>query len=167
MAIVNQKKSVVLLICFFLLFFTKIHQVQAEIIKDLDYGFSLDIPEGFILEEQTPDGNSLLFSHPNIPVTFVVKISNEKIDEISQILQQSMNKLSAEYEIDKIIWTEQKCAISSFTMKLDQNYEGWAVSVPLKMPYSFLTLLCYAPQNLNGGAQQFIISTLNSLSIEY
>ena len=35
MAIVNQKKSVVLLICFFLLFFTKIHQVQAEIIKDL------------------------------------------------------------------------------------------------------------------------------------
>ena len=167
MAIVNQKKSVVLLICFFLLFFTKIHQVQAEIIKDLDYGFSLDIPEGFILEEQTPDGNSLLFSHPNIPVTFVVKISNEKIDEISQILQQSMNKLSAEYEIDKIIWSEQKCAISSFTMKLDQNYEGWAVSVPLKMPYSFLTLLCYAPQYLNGGAQQFIISTLNSLSLEY
>ena len=167
MAIVYQKKSIILILCLFLFSFFVFQKAGAEIIKDIDYGFSLDIPEGYILEEQSSDGNSLLFSHPNIPVTFVVKISNEIIDEISQILQQSMNKLSAEYEIDKIIWSEQKCAISSFTMKLDQNYEGWAVSVPLKMPYSFLTLLCYAPQYLNGGAQQFIISTLNSLSLDY
>ena len=52
-------------------------------------------------------------------------------------------------------------------MNLDQKYEGWSVSVPLRLPDSFLTLLCYAPEYLNGGAQQFIISTLNSLSLDY
>lgn len=167
MAIVYQKKSIILILCLFLFSFFGLQKADAEIIKDIDYGFSLDIPEGYTLEEQSSDGNSLLFSHPNIPVTFVIKISNEKSVETSQVLQTSLKKLSAEYDADKIIWSEQNCAISSFKMNLDQDYEGWAVSVPLKMPYSFLTLLCYAPQYLNGGAQQFIISTLNSLSLEY
>ena len=167
MAIVYQKKSIILILCLFLFSFFGFQKADAEIIKDIDYGFSLDIPEGYALEEQSSDGNSLLFSHPNIPVTFVIKISNEKSAETSQVLQTSLKKLSAEYDTDKIIWSEQNCAISSFKMNLDQDYEGWAVSVPLKIPYSFLTLLCYAPEYLNGGAQQFIISTLNSLSLEY
>ncbi|MDY4833185.1 MAG: hypothetical protein SO161_11765 [Treponema sp.] len=167
MAIVYQKKSIILILCLFLFSFFGFQKADAEIIKDIDYGFSLDIPEGYTLEEQSSDGNSLLFSHPNIPVTFVIKISNEKSAETSQVLQTSLKKLSAEYDIDKIIWSEQNCAISSFKMNLDQDYEGWAVSVPLKIPYSFLTLLCYAPEYLNGGAQQFIISTLNSLSLDY
>lgn len=167
MAIVYQKKSIILILCLFLFSFFGLQKADAEIIKDIDYGFSLDIPEGYTLEEQSSDGNSLLFSHPNIPVTFVIKISNEKSAETSQVLQTSLKKLSAEYDIDKIIWSEQNCAISSFKMNLDQDYEGWAVSVPLKIPYSFLTLLCYAPEYLNGGAQQFIISTLNSLSLDY
>lgn len=167
MAIVYQKKSIILILCLFLFSFFGLQKADAEIIKDIDYGFSLDIPEGYTLEEQSSDGNSLLFSHPNIPVTFVIKISNEKSAETSQVLQTSLKKLSAEYDADKIIWSEQNCAISSFKMNLDQDYEGWAVSVPLKIPYSFLTLLCYAPEYLNGGAQQFIISTLNSLSLDY
>lgn len=167
MAIVYQKKSIILILCLFLFSFFGFQKADAEIIKDIDYGFSLDIPEGYTLEEQSSDGNSLLFSHPNIPVIFVIKISNEKSAETSQVLQTSLKKLSAEYDTDKIIWSEQNCAISSFKMNLDQDYEGWAVSVPLKIPYSFLTLLCYAPEYLNGGAQQFIISTLNSLSLDY
>ena len=167
MAIVYRKKTVILIICFFLLFFTGIQKIYAAIIKDLDYGFSFDISEGYNLEEQSSDGNSLLFSHPNIPVTFVIKISNEKSDYSSQVLQKSLKKLSAEYEIDNFIWSNQKCAISSFKMNLDQQYEGWSAAVPLKLQNSFLTLLCYAPQYLNGGAQQFIISTLNSLSMDY
>lgn len=167
MAIVYLKKSVILIVCLFLFSFFGFHKVSAEIIKDLEYGFSLDIPEGYTLEEQSSDGNSLLFSHPNIPVTFVIKISNENSVETSQVLQTSLKKLSAEYDIDKIIWSNQKCAISSFKMNLDQKYEGWAISVPLKLPHSFLTLFCYAPDYLNSGAQQFIISTLNSLSLDY
>ena len=167
MAIVYQKKSVILIVCLFLFSFFGFHKVSAEIIKDLEYGFSLDIPEGYTLEEQSSDGNSLLFSHPNIPVTFVIKISNENSVETSQVLQTSLKKLSAEYDIDKIIWSNQKCAISSFKMNLNQKYEGWAISVPLKLPHSFLTLFCYAPDYLNSGAQQFIISTLNSLSLDY
>ena len=87
MAIVYQKKSIILILCLFLFSFFVFQKAGAEIIKDIDYGFSFDIPEGFILEEQTPDANSLLFSDQNITVSFIVKISIEIIDEISQILQ--------------------------------------------------------------------------------
>ena len=83
MAIVYQKKSLILILCLFLFSFFGFQKAGAEIIKDIDYGFSLDIPEGYALEEQSSDGNSLLFSHPNIPVTFVIKISNEKSAETS------------------------------------------------------------------------------------
>ena len=78
MAIVYQKKSIILILCLFLFSFFGLQKADAEIIKDIDYGFSLDIPEGYVLEEQSSDGNSHLFSHPNNPVTFVIKITNKK-----------------------------------------------------------------------------------------
>ena len=37
-----------------------------EQITDRDFGFSLDIPEGFEIADYTEDGMSYVFSHPNI-----------------------------------------------------------------------------------------------------
>ena len=140
----------------------------AEIITDQDFGFSLDIPEGYELTEQTQDGMSLLFSHPNIPVTFIIKIVMEnKQTPSSDSLKKQLNKLSAQYDVNSFSWSQNQCSIASFKMVLDQGYEGWAVCAPLKIADSYLTLMCYAPSSSNGGCEQFIISTLNSLNLEF
>ncbi len=138
----------------------------AEKITDRDFGFSLDIPEGFEIADYTQDGMSYIFSHPNIPVTLVMKITEEaQAKSAAEVLKKNLNKLSAKGETDAFDWNGSKCGISSFTMTLDDNYFGWSVAAPVKIKNYYVVLLCYAPESKRG-CEQFIISTVNSLCID-
>ncbi|WP_022930804.1 hypothetical protein [Treponema bryantii] len=137
----------------------------AEKITDRDFGFSLDIPEGFEIADYTQDGMSYIFSHPNIPVTLVMKITQEsQAKSAAEVLKKNLNKLSAKGDTDSFNWNGSECGISSFTMTLDDNYFGWSVSAPVKIKGYYVVLLCYAPESKKA-CEQFIISTVNSLCI--
>ena len=154
-----------LLLIFTVLF--SVTTVNAEIIQDKDFGFILDIPEGFKVENYTEDGMSYIFTHPNIPVSFVMKIYYDPAyQKASDVLSTALGKLSAKGDIDSFKWSEQICIISNFSMSLDQVYKGWAVCAPLKIQNSFVSLLCYAPENQAAACEQFIMSALNSLCID-
>ena len=147
----------------FLLFFGS--HLFAEIIYDNDFGFSLDIPEGFELTDSTEDGTSILLTHPNIPITLAIKIYYQKeYNSSTQTLDAALNKLSAQGNMDEVDYQGGHCALSTFTMNLDQQYKGWAVSAPVKLD-SYLVVLCYAPENLFEKCQYFIVSAINSLCI--
>ena len=136
-----------------------------EQITDRDFGFSLDIPEGFEIADYTEDGMSYVFSHPNIPVTLVMKLTEEKnAKSAAEVLNINLKKLNASGETDSFKWNGTVCGISNFSMSLDDNYSGWAVSAPVKIQDYYVILLCYAPESKKG-CEQFIISTINSLSI--
>lgn len=137
----------------------------SEQITDRDFGFSLDIPEGFEIADYTEDGMSYVFSHPNIPVTLVMKLTEEKnAKSAAEVLNKNLKKLNASGETDFFKWNGTVCGISNFSMSLDDNYSGWAVSAPVKIQDYYVILLCYAPESKKG-CEQFIISTINSLSI--
>ena len=137
----------------------------SEQITDRDFGFSLDIPEGFEIADYTEDGMSYVFSHPNIPVTLVMKLTEEKnAKSAAEVLNINLKKLNASGETDSFKWNGTVCGISNFSMSLDDNYSGWAVSAPVKIHDYYVILLCYAPESKKG-CEQFIISTINSLSI--
>lgn len=137
----------------------------SEQITDRDFGFSLDIPEGFEIADYTEDGMSYVFSHPNIPVTLVMKLTEEKnAKSAAEVLNINLKKLNASGETDSFKWNGTVCGISYFSMSLDDNYSGWAVSAPVKLQDYYVILLCYAPESKKG-CEQFIISTINSLSI--
>ena len=138
----------------------------AEKITDRDFSFSLDIPEGFEIADYTQDGMSYVFSHPNIPVTLVMKITQEfQTKSAAEVLKKNLNKLSAKGDTDSFNWNGSECGISSFTMTLDDNYFGWSVAAPVKIKNYYVVLLCYAPESKRG-CEQFIISTVNSLCID-
>ena len=106
----------------------------AEKITDRDFGFSLDIPEGFEIADYTQDGMSYVFSHSNIPVTLIMKITEEsKSPSAAEVLKKTLNKLSAKGSTDSFEWNGTSCGISSFTMTLDDNYFGWSVAAPVKI----------------------------------
>ena len=137
----------------------------SEQITDRDFGFSLDIPEGFEIADYTEDGMSYVFSHPNIPVTLVMKLTEEKnAKSAAEVLNKNLKKLNASGETDSFKWNGTVCGISYFSMSLDDNYSGWAVSAPVKIQDYYVILICYAPESKKG-CEQFIISTINSLSI--
>ena len=136
-----------------------------EQIIDRDFGFSLDIPEGFEIADYSEDGMSYVFSHPNIPVTLVMKLTEEKnAKSAAEVLNKNLKKLNTSGETDSFKWNGTVCGISYFSMSLDDNYSGWAVSAPVKIQDYYVILLCYAPESKKG-CEQFIISTINSLSI--
>ena len=149
----------------FLLIILFASQAFAEQITDRDFGFSLDIPEGFEIADYTQDGMSYVFSHPNIPVTLVMKITEEASSNAAMVLKKNLTKLSAKGDTDSFEWNGTSCGISNFTMTLDDNYFGWGVAAPVKIENYYVLLLCYAPQSKQG-CEQFIISTINSLCID-
>ena len=152
--------TILLLLLFFVL-----QPLHAEKITDRDFHFSLDIPEGFEVADYTEDGMSYIFSHPNIPVTLVMKITNEPLSNSASVLKLNLNKLSAKGETDSYNWNGTPVGISNFTMTLDDDYFGWGVTAPVKVKDYYVLLLCYAPQSKKG-CEQFIISTINSLCID-
>ena len=150
---------------FLLIIFAITSYSFSEQITDRDFGFSLDIPEGFEIADYTEDGMSYVFSHPNIPVTLVMKLTEEKnAKSAAEVLNINLKKLNASGETDSFKWNGTVCGISNFSMSLDDNYSGWAVSAPVKIQDYYVILLCYAPESKKG-CEQFIISTINSLSI--
>ena len=110
-----------------------VSQAFAEQITDRDFGFSLDIPEGFEIADYTQDGMSYVFSHPNIPVTLVMKITEEASSNAAMVLKKNLTKLSAKGDTDSFEWNGTSCGISNFTMTLDDNYFGWGVAAPVKI----------------------------------
>lgn len=142
-----------------------VSQAFAEQITDRDFGFSLDIPEGFEIADYTQDGMSYVFSHPNIPVTLVMKITEEPSSNAALVLKKNLTKLNAKGDTDSFNWNGVNCGISNFTMTLDDNYFGWGVTAPVKIDDYYVLLLCYAPQSKKA-CEQFIISTINSLCID-
>lgn len=159
-------KNIIRTALFISLFFFSISSLFAEQITDRDFGFSLDIPEGFEIADYSQDGMSYVFSHPNIPVTLVMKITEElQAKSAAEVLKKNLNKLSAKGETDSFEWNGTPCGISSFTMTLDDNYFGWSVAAPVKIQNYYVVLLCYVPESQKG-CEQFIISTVNSLCID-
>ena len=151
---------------FLLLIFFSFSGLWAEQITDRDFGFSLDIPEGFEIADYTEDGMSYIFSHPNIPVTLIMKITTEPgLTTAADILKKNLGKLNAKSQIDSFMWNGSPCGVGTFTMTLDDNYFGWATSAPVKIQDFYVLLICYAPESKKG-CEQFIISTINSLCID-
>lgn len=150
-----------------LFFFTAaLFSLHAESIVDNDFGFSLDIPEGFKLVENSDDGMSYHLAHPNIPVDLIIKNGTDKsVTTAAQALSLNMKKLNANIQQDDFEWNKTPVSIGTFTMQLDAKYAGWAVSVPTKVQDYYLTLICYAPEDKEPGCEPFIMSTLNSLCI--
>ena len=156
------KKSVLFIFSIYIF----ISSAFCEKITDRDFGFSLDVPEGFEIADYTEDGMSYVFSHPNIPVTLVMKITEDaEAKSAAENLIKNLNKLGAKGETDSFLWNGSSCGISNFTMTLDDSYFGWSVSAPLKHKNYYVLLLCYAPQS-QPTCEQFIISTVNSLCID-
>ena len=118
----------------------------SEPITDRDFGFSLDVPEGFEISDYTEDGMSYVFSHPNIPVTLIMKITADP-DAISakEVLKTNLTKLSAKGDTDSFIWSGKTCGISNFSMVIDTSYTGWAITAPVRISGYYVLLLCYAP----------------------
>lgn len=130
-----------------------------------NYNYYVDLPEGYEVEEMDENLTSIMLSHPNIPVFFVMKIYEDENSSSESILTNALSKLNANFMVDNFIWQDLVTSVADFSMTLDKKYEGWSLCVPLQKENSFLVLLCYADEKNKQSCEQFILSSLNSLTI--
>ena len=137
----------------------------AETISDSVYNYSLDIPEGFALNDVTDDQMSYHFVHPEYPVQFILKIyDSPSLYSSKSVLGTALKKLGAAMEIDTFAWNNSpECAISDFSMTLDAKYSGWAVCAPLQKENAYVVVIAYSTAETRQSCNPFIISILNSL----
>lgn len=162
-----SSKKIIKKLMFCLFVFVSIFCLNAEILIDNEFGYYLDIPEGYHIQQSEDNGKSYLFYHPNIPVNLAIKIySDAQYKNSLQVMKTALSKLSVtqtEENTSSLTWNDRSCTVSNFTMMLDKAYYTWAVCVPCDVKNSYLYLMCYTPCDMKEITEQFIISTINSL----
>ena len=148
-------------------FFSK--KIIAEEILDEEYGYSLDVPEGFFHKGTSENNMVWLFEHDRMPVQLVIRIYSEDLfPTCSESLNESLTKLNSNFEkIQTFFWNGTDCAITDFSTDIVNNgVHGWAIAVSAPKKSSKLVLLCYADKSKANDCQQFLFSTLNSLELK-
>jgi hypothetical protein len=161
-------KRIFLITAACLLFFTI--PLAAERVTDDDYGWSLDLPEGFKIDDHADDGLSYLFSHDRMPVSLAVKLYLKgTYNSADEALSGAVTKLhSGTCEKSLFTWRNTDCALGTFSMTMGQKkYTGWSAAVTLPSKGANLVLLCYADAQIEKDCEQFIMSVLNSLAIDH
>ena len=139
------------------------------------FGFSLDLPEGFVVTENTGDGRGYQFKHQFCSVEIIIRIYETKRYQSAQAaLQDTLNKLSASStDIDAVEWRQTDCSLAQFQIALaGQAYGGRGVAVELPEQKGWFTMLSYAPTSDGRGnnpsfdLDQLIVSVIDSLSID-
>ena len=140
-----------------------IRSLSAEQMYSPTWGYVLDIPEGFRLgyKEGT---DSYQFEHKLFPVTLIVRSWPQTIPA-GKKMKEVLAKLNASGETKEIVWLSRNCALSSFSMQLQNRANrGWAVIVPADKDKGLTLVLAYTPEQQFGALQTLIVSSLNSFS---
>lgn len=150
--------------------------VVAEQMGSATFGFSLDLPEGFVATQAAADGRSYQFKHQFCPAEIIIRIYEPRRYQSAQAaMEDTLARLSArEQDISQVEWRQSDCSIASYRMNPygNQEYGGWGVAVELPEQKGWFTMLSYAPTSDGRGnnpahlLEQLVISVIDSLSID-
>ena len=72
------------------------------------FGFSLDLPEGFVVTENTGDGRGYQFQHQFCSVEIIIRIyETRRYQSAQDALQDTLTRLSASNtDIDAVEWRQ-------------------------------------------------------------
>lgn len=140
----------------------------AEILSSPTYGYSIDLPEEYVLAEKSTDGTSYVFTSKLFSATTVIKIyPSSKYKSSADTLKDTVKKLKAQGETEEVSWRNQKAAVSTYRLTLGgQKLSGYGICAFLSTKKSYIVALCYCPEEDSQNNNSFMVSTLDSLCID-
>ena len=151
-----------------ILFFVGISVSFAEILNSPTWGYSVDLPEEFVLVDKN-GADSYMFENAFVSSTVILKAyKKEKFSSSLEAMETVMKQLGAEFECAETNWRNTDCIISQFAFNLGgASNTGWAVSSLLQDSKGYVVMLCYTPTDVFYDLEQFVISCVDSLCIDY
>ena len=151
-----------------ILFFVGISVSFAEILNSPTWGYSVDLPEEFVLVDKN-GADSYMFENAFVSSTVILKAyKKEKFSSSLEAMETVMKQLGAEFECAETDWRNTDCIISQFAFNIGgASNTGWAVSSHLQDSKGYVVMLCYTPTDVFYDLEQFVISCVDSLCIDY
>ena len=159
-----MKKLFLILTCIFVIF----GSAFAEILNSPTWGYSVDLPEEFVLVDKK-GADSYMFENAFISSSVIIKAyKKDRFSSSLEAMETVMNQLGAEFECAESEWRNTDCIVSQFAFNLGgASNTGWAVSSLLQDSKGYVVMLCYSPTEVFYDLEQFIISCVDSLCIDY
>ena len=139
----------------------------ADVFPVPEYGYVIDFPEGFSLEDGTEDLSMLLFKHTMLPVQVLVKVwGADSYSSADAALRGTFSKVGGNGDVASLQWRNRMCAVAKMTLQnaaLEGEHGGWSCVIPLAEKKGWLTVLAYAPSKVVYDCEQFLLSILDAV----
>lgn len=134
-----------------------------------DPAVGIDLPEGYRVTDLSKDGKSFQLQCDFLPVQLIIKIYDKKAyKSAKEAVDDNLTRLKAKSDCESFKWRYQEAALSSFTCTLgSQKVAGYAASAVLPQDAGTIVLLSWTEEASYEKAANFILSTLDSLCIDY
>ncbi len=157
-------KKIFLFIC---INFVLLFSAFSEVLYAPDWGYSLDIPEGFLLVDSQDNARFQLQSSV-LPIELLILSYEEgRYDDSRSTLQDVFSKLQVDGEIADVEWRNENQALGYYSVTMNNAlHVGWAVAVILPENKGTVAFLCHAPEETFSDCEQIIVSVLDSICID-
>jgi hypothetical protein len=131
------------LFAFVLVFFFAIHLLPAEALRSPEWGYSLDLPEGYSLADK--NGSSRYhFVHQMFPVDLQIALYPLKqFPSSAEALEFVTGQLGSKGRTVSFTWRLRQASIGQLAFP---EKAGWILSVELGQKKGYLVMVCYTDQ---------------------
>ncbi|MGL4982070.1 MAG: hypothetical protein ACRC4W_04365 [Treponemataceae bacterium] len=152
----------------FVLFSLLTLNVFATVVSSPEWGFALDLPEGFTLLNSSAT-EQYLFYHENLEVfTAITVYTTTEYDSKNDILRMLIDKLEPKGEAISFQWENRDTTLLNFTFDLaGEELYSWATISSLPEKNAFLCIHSYTSlANVNPLKESLLLSIIDSLALE-
>ena len=131
---------------------------------------AIDLPEGYHVLGGNEEGTAFQLENEVLPVSTVIKLyPNGVFASPEAVLKENLENLNIKAdETETFFWRRQACALSNYIGNIGQYISGYALAVTLPEKQGMLMVMSWTdPNTFNNGGATFILSTLDSLIIDY
>lgn len=135
----------------------------AEILVSEEWGYALDLPEGFVLD-QKEGSTRYRFSHSLFPVTLQIAIyEHDDFSAAEDTLKHVTEQYESTGELIAFPWRFREAAIARLAFG---GGAGWAVCVELDGERGYLVLAIHTDEKQAASMEAVMISTLDSIATD-
>ena len=132
------------------------------------FGFYVEMPAGFGLLDMSPDATRFSFADPTGVMLFdIVSYENGRYEGIDDLAEKSLGIIKSEPEISRYRYQGRRAALAALDFPLNGiGMMGFAVFIEGRDEERDYALLSYAPEGMFEDYADFILSCLDSFSID-
>ncbi|MGL4986485.1 MAG: hypothetical protein ACRC5H_05020 [Treponemataceae bacterium] len=140
----------------------------ATVISSPEWGFALDMPEGFILADSN-NTEQYLFYHENAHIfTALTVYTADEYQSSTAILHMLIDKLEPQGESISFQWESRNTTLLNFSFLMNEgDFYAWATICPLPEKNAFLYVLTYTQQeNRDALKESMMVSIIDSITLQ-